>query len=131
MITEVLEGATVTYPKDCGNAPKKSILAGFYRAFAQGDWDYIKEHTVEALSWNIIGDKIINSQEETLALCREHFSRGVREVQISNVITHGNVAAVNGSVAFGDDKGYSFCDIYKFNSFGKNAKVKEITSYVI
>lgn len=131
MINEILGGARVSYPKDCGNAPKKGILAGFYKAFAQGDWDYIQEHTADALSWNIVGKHEIGSQEEALALCREQFFRGIQEICLHNVITHGNVAAVNGEIIFGDGMSVFFCDIYKFGSFGKQARVKEVTSYVI
>ncbi len=56
------------------------------------------------------------------------------ELKISNIITHGITAAVDGTVKFVDDpddvKLYAFCDICRFNRF-KDPKVKELTSYVL
>ena len=74
MINEILGGARVSYPKDCGNAPKKGILAGFYKAFAQGDWDYIQEHTADALSWNIVGKHEIEARRKPLLYVGSSFS---------------------------------------------------------
>ncbi|CCQ93179.1 hypothetical protein CULT_1240022 [[Clostridium] ultunense Esp] len=36
-----------------------------------------------------------------------------------------------GNAVFIDESNFAFCDIFKFNEFGKNAKVKEVSSYVI
>jgi hypothetical protein len=39
--------------------------------------------------------------------------------------------SVNGILIFENKKSYAFCDVYIFSGAAKNAKIKEITSYVI
>jgi hypothetical protein len=53
------------------------------------------------------------------------------ELNISNIMTHGSTGAANGILIFENNKSYAFCDVYIFSSAAKNAKIKEITSYVI
>jgi hypothetical protein len=107
----------ISYPKDCGNAPKKIILVNFYIAVANNDDKYIYDNTSNKLAWEIIGQRVVDDRGE--------------EIQIRNVITHGNVCAVNGSISFIDESRFDFCDVFKFDGFGKKAKVKEVSSYVI
>lgn len=52
------------------------------------------------------------------------------ELELYNIITHGYIASVNGVVITGN-KAYNFCHVYRFIGAGKNAKIKEITSYII
>jgi len=50
---------------------------------------------------------------------------------ISNIITHGKIAAVDGELELDNGFQLSFCDIYRFTGAGTNAKIKEITAYVV
>lgn len=56
------------------------------------------------------------------------------EFKIHHTITHGKTAAVDGIMKVTDPSGnvkiYAFCDIYLMSGF-KNAKIKEMTSYVL
>lgn len=51
-------------PEDCGNAPKKLILRDFNIAFYTGDKDFILDNISENITWNIIGDSIVQGKEE-------------------------------------------------------------------
>jgi hypothetical protein len=121
----------ITYPKDCGNAPKKITLVNLYEAFAYCDEKYILENTSNEIVWDIIGKKIIRGNNNVISTLNKYRDKGIKEIDIINVITHGNIASVNGNIIFDDKTSYSFCDIYKFTGFGKNAKIKEVSSYVI
>ncbi len=130
-MVEEYNGVRISYPEDCGNAPKKKILAGFYIALANEDDKYIFENTSDNLLWEIVGNETIDEKNKMfnrLRLCR---TKGIKEIKIMNVITHGNVCAVNGEISFIDESCVAFCDVFKFNGFGRNAKVKEIYSYII
>lgn|SRR5690554_2593717 len=121
----------ISYPKDCGNAPKKIILVNFYIAFANNDDKYIYDNTSNKLTWEIIGQRVVDDRGEVFSTLGEYRRKGIKEIQIRNVITHGNVCAVNGSISFIDESRFDFCDVFKFDGFGKKAKVKEVSSYVI
>lgn len=51
-------------------------------------------------------------------------------IEIKNIITHGDSAAVDGEMKSPDGKRYAFCDVYKFSGF-KDPKIKRMTSYVL
>lgn len=117
--------------EDCGNAPKKELLKEFNIAFAKNDIDLIVEDVTDDVTWNIIGDKRIQGKDDfTVALRQMNHGKAV-ELHISNIITHGKTASTNGILKFSHKKSSAFCDVYVFSSAGKDAKIKEITSYVI
>lgn len=52
-------------------------------------------------------------------------------LHIHHIITHGNVASLNGKLTLTNGDKLEFCHVYRFSGFGKKAKIKEITSYII
>lgn len=119
-------------PVDCGNAPRKSILKSFNIAFAQKDMPFIADQITDDVQWNIVGSfPAIHGKNEFLeALTQMNISKTI-ELQITNIVTHGNTAAMNGVIKLENDKSYAFCTMYVFSSASKQAKIKEMTSYVI
>ncbi|MFD2044892.1 hypothetical protein ACFSTA_14505 [Ornithinibacillus salinisoli] len=117
--------------ESCGNAPKKLLLKDFTIAFANNDYLYMENHTTDDICWNIVGDKRIQGKEQFLKAAEQIKEQQVIELHISNIITHGKLAAVNGRLNLENDICYEICDIYLFSSSGKDAKIKEITSYII
>lgn len=130
MIIEEYNGVKISYPKDCGNAPKKFLLANLYKAVACNEDAFILENIKEDAIWTLVGIKEIIGIENIVSSIKNP-TNNLLKIQIHNIITHGNVAAVNGIMDFKDGYSYGYADIYKFSSFGKNAKIKEITSYYI
>lgn len=116
---------------DCGNAPKKQLLKEFTIATLQNNEDFCLEWLRDDIVWDIIGYQRLEGKNEWLAGFKQTNLQEVRELQIHNIITHGNVASLNGTIIFDDGHMIAFCDVYSFSGFGKKAKIKKVTSYVI
>lgn len=117
--------------EDCGNAPKKLLLRDFNIAFARGDVDTIVQNISDDVCWEMIGDKRlegIRSVTEELEQMKEFKAT---ELHLTSIITHGATASADGILHFPDGSRYAFSDVYRFTSAGKQAKIKEIRSYVI
>ncbi|KKI92926.1 hypothetical protein WQ54_07045 [Bacillus sp. SA1-12] len=121
----------IVCPEDCGNAPKKIVLKDFIIALAKKDVSFIFENLSDDVQWNKIGREKIQGKDQFADYLQHMKDRAVREVQISNIITHGRNGAVNGTILLEDNRRLEFCEVYMFTSAGKNSKIKEITSYVI
>lgn len=121
----------VVCPKDCGNAPKKNLLKDLNIAFAEYRVEDIVEHLKDDVLWNIVGNKFMRSKKEIIEEIERMKEYKVSEIRISNVITHGNTGSVNGILIRDDEKCFAFCNVYHFSGFGRNSKIKKITSYII
>lgn len=116
--------------EDCGNAPKKQLLKEFIIARLKKDISFCEQWMTDDCIWELVGEQLIEGKERVL----HRFAKGnddILELHIHHIITHGNVASLNGTILLKEEKAISFCDIYKFGSFGKKAKIKHITSYII
>lgn len=110
---------------------KGKFLKKFNEAFAKSDISFILENVTDNISWTAIGDFSVKGKEEFAKALEKMKSEEAYQINIKNIITHGDSAAVDGTMKMpNSDKTYAFCDIYKFSGF-KNPKVKELTSYVI
>lgn len=125
------ENFSVICPIDCGNAPKKQLLKDFTIALLQNQLDYCYEWITDNIVWELVGDKRLEGKKEWLAFFEETNYRGIQELHIHNIITHGNTASLNGTIYFDNGQKIAFCDVYNFSGFGKKAKIKSVTSYVI
>lgn len=125
------ENLKVICAEDCGNAPKKSLLKELTVAYARHDFDFCATWFSDHVAWDIIGDKRISGKVEFLEELKKRSSAQVEELTIDNIITHGNVASVNGTYLFHNGETLAFCDVYQFAGFGKKAKIKAVTSYFI
>ena len=117
--------------EDCGNAPKKAQLRDFNIAFAEGDVDRILGFVSDNVTWNRVGDTRIEGRENFENDLRPMQDVRAKEVEITDIITHGNVGAAHGILRFENGQSYAFCDVYRFTSHARDAKIREITSYVI
>mgnify|MGYP001186285582 CR=1 FL=1 len=116
---------------DCGNAPKKELLKEFTIAIFQNNKKFCLEWITDDIVWDIIGYQCFKGKNEWLAAFRQTNQLDVQELHIHNIITHGNVASLNGTLILDEGQKIAFCDVYRFSSFGKKAKIKTVTSYVI
>ncbi len=107
----------------------EQFLRKLNEAFARSDTDYIIEQVTEDITWNIVGDKIIQGIGAFEADLKSMESVNTYELDIAHIITHGKSASVNGTMKMktpeGTEHTYAFCDVYTFNGF-KNAKIKEM-----
>lgn len=117
--------------EDCGNAPKKGFIRDFNIAFAHQDIAAILDCVTDDVRWNRVGKGRTEGKGAFASALEEMSGPAVSRMVIENIITHGNVGAANGTVTFADGKTFAFCDVYRFGSFRKTARIKEVTSYVI
>lgn len=109
---------------------KEKFLQEINGAFADNNTDFILENVTDDIKWTIIGDKTVKGKKEFREALKEMESEDPFELNISNIITHGDSAAVDGTMKSADGKTYAFCDVYKFQGF-KTPQIKAMTSYVI
>lgn len=133
MTVEIVGGVQVSFPQDCGNAPRKMVLVGLYKAFAARDFEHLQANTAEDVRWDIVGKQVLENQTASLELLEQYRAAegGLKEIVILNAITHGNTCAVHGEILCSSGARFGFCDVFVFRGFTKTAKVKEVTSYVI
>lgn len=125
------ESLIVECAEDCGNAPKKELLRDLTIAFAKNDTEFCINCMRDDIVWEMIGQNRfegIGEYKEALNNWKKH---QVKHLIIHNIITHGNTASLNGTMLLEDETKIDFCDVYNFAGFGKKAKIKKITSYVI
>ncbi|MDR8393739.1 nuclear transport factor 2 family protein [Aliifodinibius sp. S!AR15-10] len=109
---------------------KGKFLQKMNEAFAKSDTEYILQNVTDDIKWTVIGDQQIQGKDEFARALKEMEAEEPFEIDIHNIITHGDSAAVDGIMKSVTGKSYSFCDVYKFRGF-KNPLIKEMTSYVI
>lgn len=117
--------------EDCGNSPRKLLLKELNTAFVNGVVDSVLEHVRDDIVWEVIGDKSFDGKRAVHLHLQQLANRPITELHIENIITHGNTAAVNGLITVADGRQWAFCDVYVFGGFGRNAKIKKITSFCI
>lgn len=106
------------------------LLEKLNKAFAKNDTEFISEQVTHDITWNIIGDRVVEGKEAFKNVLKEMQQDKPLDLTIHNIITHGKSAAVNGVMTAAEGKSYGFCDVYTFNGF-KNPKIKQMTSYAI
>jgi hypothetical protein len=124
----------VIFKKDCGNSPKNLLLCDFNVAVAKGDMSSVEKYLSENVVWHLFepsGQKQIIGCDNVLKEYADNLVIKPIEFVIDTVITHGNTGAVNGTIKTKEGEEYVFCDIYTFSSHAKDAKIKEMISYII
>ena len=109
---------------------KEAFLQKLNEAFAKGDIEALLDHLTADIRWTIIGEKSIHGKEAFKKAMKEMEDEGPMKLSVKNIITHGDMAAVDGTMTSPKGKSYGFCDVYKISGY-KNPKVKEMTSYVL
>jgi hypothetical protein len=125
------EDFLITCEEDCGNAPKKELLKKLHIALAGMDAPFMNENFTDGIQMNDVGERIIQGKDQVIeSLCQAKYGK-TAELHIHHLITHGSTGAAEGILVFDDRKRLAFCNVYRFSSSAKIAKIKEITSYII
>lgn len=109
---------------------KAKFLHKFNEAFAKSDTKFIIDSVTDDIEWTIYGDKKIIGKEVFSKVIETMASDAKVILEVDKIITHGDMAAVNGIITMPDKKQYAYSDIYKLSGF-KNPKVKQLQSYII
>lgn len=114
---------------------KALFLKKLNEAYANNDTSYIVEQVTDDIVWTVVGEPPVKGKKAFAEATKAMENENPLKLTVHNIITHGRDAAVNGTMTAKDKDGhertYAFCDIYKFNGFSRNAKLKEMTSYAI
>jgi len=100
-------------------------------AFANNDLSFLLGSVVDDATWEVVGSTTVSGKTEIEALLKKLTDKDLVEMTISTIITHGDAGSVNGETVAKVGKSQGFCHVCTFNSHGKNAKLKQITSYII
>src|SRR5690606_40122979 len=103
------EKIKVECAEDCGNSPKKQLLKELTIAFANKYIDFCMECMSDNIVWDMIGDKKIQGISEFEEALRVMDNSDIQELKIHNIITHGNVGSVNGTLIFNNQQQIYFC----------------------
>ena len=113
---------------------KERFIREFNHAFSIRDTEFLAAKVTEDVVWNMVGDQTIQGKSAVLSKIREMGKDMELEIEVQRIISHGIDVAVEGTMAFNQNKGerrkFAFCDTYKFSGF-KNPKIKYINSYII
>jgi len=116
----------VHLPEDCGNAPRKLLLKDFIQTFFAKD-EKVFAYLVDDIKWDIVGKRHISGKNDFWDALNSILSDDINELWISNIITHGNTASVNGWALCSFSK-FEFCHVFVFTS---SNKLKEIKTFLI
>ena len=130
MLNQKLYTMQVTFPKDCGNAPRKTFLKDFHLALAKGDLNFLEQHIEDKFSWELIGKNSMETKQKYLQEVQQHAHWKVENLTIVSIITHGNDAAVYGKFTTAGNKKFRFCDLYTFKG-SKGFMIKSIKCFLI
>jgi len=114
--------------KDCGNAPRKLLLHDFYKGVYRGETASLTDFLHEQFVWEFPGGTIQNDKKAALEYLSQYYASRMRQLTITNMITHGPEAAVSGTVLTESGLEYHFCEIFTFSSAG-SAKIKRVSSF--
>ncbi len=120
----------ITVPEDCGNAPKREFIRDFNIAFVENNKEKILDFMSDDIVWVMVGKKIMQGKEEARKFLETMGDEKAEELILDTIVTHGDEAAADGVIRFSKFS-VAFCDVYKFTGHDKNAKIKQLTSYVI
>ncbi|TDQ37742.1 nuclear transport factor 2 family protein [Aureibacillus halotolerans] len=102
----------------------------FNEAFARSDIAFLADQVTDDVVWRLhVEGRIIEGKENFVKKLEEMRMDTVAiELNIDQLITHGKVASVNGTMSMGTHT-YAFCDVYQLHAH-KDGKIKVMDSYV-
>lgn len=119
----------VDIPEDCGNAPRKIVIRDFLIALYNRAIDDVITALRDDIRWDIIGSTTLSNTAEV----REWLlaEKPVKALKLHTIITHGTDCGADGTITYTNGHHANFNHIILFSGHGKNAKIKEIRSYII
>ncbi|GAB2318303.1 hypothetical protein IRB23SM22_05610 [Alkalibacterium sp. s-m-22] len=111
----------------CGNSPKMERVIDLTAALAGKDAELVKQYVRDDFTWKTVGEDAVISFEK---LNKELDNRPpVKELSVTNALSHGNGAMCEGTLLFEDGDVLQFCTVVKFVNTAKNALIKEAHTY--
>lgn len=112
----------------------KAVIKQISEEFSNGNFKFAYHFLADDITWNIVGDKILQGKESVIEFCNttaQYFSGVTTRFSMHNAIVDGDCVAIDGTAEFINQEGnsthISSCDVYRF----KNDQLLSITSYCI
>ena len=113
----------------CGNSPKMERVIDLTVALGTKDTDLVKQHVRDDFTWKNVGsDTVISFENLNLHLNERP---PVKELKVTNALSHGNRAMCEGTLLFEDGAFLHFCNVVKFVNTAKDALIKEAHTYFV
>ena len=119
----------VNVSKNCGNAPKQTLIADLNVAFAEADTTAVSSFFHKDIQWEMVGDKTITGYDPVVTFLKEMGVKPALQLDLDTIVTHGKFAAARGILHFENEE-VTFHDFYEFSSAGSN-KIIKISSIAI
>lgn len=128
-MSEATHLSVIDIPEDCGNAPRKIVIRDFLVDLYSRSGDAVAAVLHDAIHWDIVGAQTLVGHHEVLHWLDEQ--PPVQSLQLHTIITHGTDCGADGAITMSDGARQSFSHVIVFSGHGKNAKIKEIRSYIV
>ncbi len=103
-------------------------------AFVRHDTAFFEDNVADDVRWTMVGSAPIDGKAAFIAEVVSMEEGPAPELAVTNVITHGTAAAVEGTMTMVDESGatktYAFCDVYRLSGV-ETGKIEAITAYMI
>ena len=120
----------VSVNTSCKNSPKREFLKDWNIAFLEGNSAFVLGSVSDDVTWNRVGDNLIQGKEVVAKILAEIETDKVTELVLNKIVTHGKEGAVNGTVVMKNGEQQAFCAVYEFANT-KGTTIKSVASYVI
>ena len=120
----------VSTGEDCGNAPKKAFVLDFLIANASGDTEKALSMVADDVRIELVGREVHEGKSAFAEILRRD-DAAIDELEVHNILSHGDRCAANGVWYFADGGTVAFNSMYRFNGHGKNAVLRQIDTYSI
>ncbi|GAA2042989.1 nuclear transport factor 2 family protein [Yaniella flava] len=129
MTADAEQLSVVDIPENCGNAPRKIVIRDFLIALYSRAADAVIATLQDDIQWQLVGSRTLS----TAADVRQWLGaeEPVNELKLHTIITHGTDCGADGTIRHPDGSQSHFNHVIVFAGHGKNAKIKEIRSYII
>lgn len=122
----------ISIEEHCKNAPKKEFVRDFLIAIATSNLTIAEDMLAENVILELVGDLCITEKQVVIqTLAKDNASRGIKQMTVRNILSHGNKCAAEGYMRYKDGSEVAFCHICTFTGHSKDAKIKYIATYLI
>ena len=106
-------------------------MRDFNLAFIAGDIERTLGFVAEDVTWDLVGHGVFQGRERMREWLLSMAGVQAKRAEFEHFITHGKVAAVNGSYEMESGSRFRFSDIYEFQNTRSDSLILNYTSYVV
>lgn len=115
---------------NCDNAPKKRIIRDYLIASASGDRTALENVLEASFVWTVPGEFQIKGRDEFITELIGNLQE-ISTLEVQSLLSHGKEGSAHGTVTNKKGKHVYFSDIFTFQSNKPDAKISQLTSFVV